>query len=94
MGFPLLLQIRSIARKYKTQNIDLECKYQDLKKVVDGMKSKETQSTNTETAAPAVLEIPQQDQDRLRQEGRQQMETEMNERIRQLNEQVRTFCSF
>lgn len=51
-------------------------------------KAPETPAAPIDAVPPQVSEIPVAEQNRLRQEGRQLMENEMNERVRQLNEQV------
>ncbi len=51
-------------------------------------KPSEPEPVPTEPAPPAVAEVPVAEQNRLRQEGRQQMETEMNDRLKQQNDQV------
>ncbi|XP_065213613.1 nucleoprotein TPR-like isoform X2 [Planococcus citri] len=77
-------QIRSIAKRYKNQS-------QELLKQNEELKSKLAEQSAAAAAEPAPVvpaEIPPQEQDRLRQEGRQQLEAEMGNRIRELNEQI------
>lgn len=75
--------MRSIARRYKTQ-----C--QEMTKQMEEMKNKpaEEPTPPVEPVPVVPLEIPAQEQDRLRQEGRQQVEAEMNDRFKELGDQV------
>lgn len=85
-------QIKSIARKYKTQCQELTEKSDKLEEQVKQLLA---QIANTPVPAveitppPEVVEISVEEQNRLRQEGRQQLESEMNDRIKLLNEKVR-----
>lgn len=49
----------------------------------------EAQIVPVEPTPPPPVEISAEDQDRLRLEGRQQIEAEMNDRIKVLSDQVR-----
>ena len=58
------------------------------------VKQLQTQATKApvptvEITPPPEVEISAEEQNRLRQEGRQQMEDEMSERLKQLNDKVR-----
>lgn len=57
---------------------------------LQGMKDKapETPNVPAETTPQQASEIPVAEQNRLRQEGRQLLETEMNDRVKQLTDQV------
>lgn len=54
----------------------------------------EAQVTPAEVVSPPVAEISAQEQDRLRQEGRQQVEAETNDHIKQLSDQVKQYRWF
>ena len=45
------------------------------------------------TPPPEAVEVSVEEQNRLRQEGRQQLENEMNERLRVLNDKVIIFAT-
>lgn len=79
----ILLQLKSIARKYKSQCLEMSEQLQGLKD-----KAPETPSVPAENNPQQAVEIPVAEQNRLRQEGRQLMETEMNDRMKQLTDQV------
>lgn len=78
--------MKSIARKYKSQWLELTEENKELK-----TKLEEAHATPVEIVPSAVAEIPVLEQNRLRQEGKQQMETEMNDRIKHLTDQVNEF---
>lgn len=79
-----MLQLKSIARKYKSQYLEMSEQLQGLKD-----KAPEAPNVPAETTPQQESEIPVAEQNRLRQEGRQLMETEMNDRVKQFTDQVK-----
>jgi hypothetical protein len=89
----LLLQIRKIARRYKSQ-------YEELTKTVEEEKvAKEKEEAAVAAAAAAaaasIQEIPLETQEQLRDEGRREVETKIKEAesrhsdvVKELTEQV------
>jgi Glu-tRNA(Gln) amidotransferase subunit E-like FAD-binding protein len=87
----LLLQIRKIARRYKSQ-------YEELLKTVEELKvdkEKLDAALAAAVAAASVQEIPLETQEQLRDEGRKEVESKIKEAesrhsdvVKELTEQV------